>query len=126
MADPLATLPDYVERYGPQEPTDEPGIVSKLAEASRKVRGRYKTIDARILAGELDGELVKDVVCRMVARAVAAPTEMQDVTNASMTAGMFTQNLTFARSDGHLYLGKEDRKDLDPASGGYFTAQMWE
>ncbi|NKG21105.1 Gp19/Gp15/Gp42 family protein [Paeniglutamicibacter terrestris] len=125
MAEPLATLAQYVERHGEVLEADTADVESKLGQASRKVRNQFRTLDARMASDELDPELVADVVCRMVNRALEAPKELQDVTNASMTAGMFTQNLTFARTDGRVYLGKDDRRDLAPPRGGMFTAPMY-
>lgn len=115
MDTPFANLED-LKKHWPGLPTeDESEAEQKLIEASLIIRTKYPTIDRRISTGELDPDVVKYVVCRMVRRALDVPEEVpENVGQLSFTAGPFSQSATFRNNDGSLYLGKADADLLAP------------
>lgn len=80
-----------------------------LGRASRMVRGRVPGVDDRITAGTLDAELVGDVVCSMVKRAMVGEV---GVTSATETVGPYSQSRQFANPAGDLYLSKAELQSL--------------
>lgn len=124
MAESFATIID-LRAHWPQLPSeDEDEATQKLKEASLKIRARYRDIDARITSGELDKDLVVLVVCRMVKRAMDIPEDVPDnAQQLSFGAGSFQQSMTFRNTDGALYLGREDLRDLAPqdSEGKFFN-----
>lgn len=124
MAEPLASLEDFKVHWPhlPQEDVTE--AEQKLKEASLKVRNRFKDIDARIASGDIDRDMVTLVVCRMVKRAMDVPEDVpENATQLSFAAGAFSQNMSFRNTDGAIYLGREDLRDLAPqdAEGQFFN-----
>lgn len=111
MATPFATHVDYEER-GYANPFATGGILdARLAAASRHVRGRCPDVDGKIDAGDLDPELVTDIVCAMVHRS-ASQVDLAGVASQQQTAGPFSQSLSFANPHGDLYLTKGERRSL--------------
>lgn len=83
------------------------------ADASRRARARWRTLDARVAAGTLDPDDVRMVIATMVKRAMLA-SGAEGMTNDSRTAGPFSQTRTYANPMGNLYFSKEDVMTLDP------------
>lgn len=74
-------------------------------------------IDAELRAyGRASDEVGSDVLCSvcaaMVGRAVSVPAESYGLTQQSMTAGVFTQQQTYANPSGDLYITKKERQML--------------
>lgn len=86
-----------------------------LARASRYVRGEVPGIDARIAAGDVDPDLVADIVCELVETAVNAPGG-PGIASIQQGAGPYQETLTFANPRGDLYLTAKHRRLL--AAGG--------
>lgn len=118
MAEPFATLDDLVKHW-PGIPDELREVAeTKLAEASTIIRGLYPGIDARISEGRLDVDVVKLVVCQMVATTLKREldaSEGDDVSQQTFTAGMFSQSLSFRAREASLFLTKLHRQLL---SGG--------
>lgn len=124
MPEPLATHADYAAR-GYANPYDTTAILDqRLAGASRFVRApnRAPLIDDQILEGVIDPELVKDVICAMVAR--AAPNEMTGFTQFNEGAGPFQQGGTVANPSGDFYLTKQEKKSLGIGGGSAFMIDL--
>jgi hypothetical protein len=83
-----------------------------LAKASRQIRAEFPSVDARILAGKLDPELVADVACDMVRRVLSVPTTQQPASQVQQSAGPFSFGVTLANPAGDMYLTKAERKKL--------------
>lgn len=109
---PFALHTDYTARgYDATRFASTEVLNARLAAASRHVRARVRGVDARIEAGTLDVELVKDVVCGMVARSV--PVEgLEGLSSYQETVGPFQSTVRPANSTGDLYLTKGDRVAL--------------
>lgn len=112
MAD-YATLADF-KLHWPALPYDrEAEAGQKLHEASIEIRTSFPDIDARITSGELNAEVPRLVVCRMVKRAMDTPTDaMAGVGSITQQGGPFAQTLNFTNPDGNIYLSKSDRSLL--------------
>ncbi|WP_102157703.1 hypothetical protein [Zhihengliuella halotolerans] len=110
MAD-FATLGDLQDHWPglPSNRTDE--AEQKLHEASIVIRTLYPDVDARIAAGKLSEEVPKLVACRMVKRAMTAPTvdEMAGINNLQESVGGVSQTLSFTNPNGDMYLAKADK-----------------
>lgn len=111
---PFATDTDYIERGYDADAWGSVNVLNmKLAEASRYIRSQSKSIDERIEDGDLDPELVKDVVCAMVAR--TEPMDEVPMGAESMQVGvdLFQRSVKFGGGGAsQLFLTKEDRKKL--------------
>lgn len=112
---PLATRAQYVERAGEPVPAVADRLDALLAKASRLVRAECarhgKEIDDDIAAGDIDGELVADIVCQMVEEAGQSQAAL-GVSSLQQTAGPFSLAATYANPAGRLYLGKDARRLL--------------
>lgn len=115
MAEPFASLDDLVKHW-PDLPEELQEVAeTKLSEASTILRGLYPGIDARISSGKLDQDVVKLVVCQMVATALKREldaSEGDDVSQQTFTAGPFSQSLSFRAREASLFLTKLHRQLL--------------
>lgn len=118
---PFATSEDYTRRGLDQGPWTTEVLNTKLAEASRKIRERAKTVDARISAGTLDAELVADIACAMVSRAVPMETGLQvpsGAQSAQVSVDIFQQSIRFgAGGAAALFFTREERRTLGIGGG---------
>lgn len=124
MAEPFATVMDLRARWLTLPVEDEPDAEMKLAIASRQIRARPWNVDARIAAGTLDPETVKDVVCAMVKRAMDVDEDLENVANINAQAGPFGQTVSFKNTDGAIYIGKADIRLLAPPRSGRAFSTM--
>ncbi|ALG28080.1 hypothetical protein AOZ07_03070 [Glutamicibacter halophytocola] len=115
MAEPFASLEDLVKHW-PDLPEELREVAeTKLAEASTIIRGLYPGIDGRISSGKLDTDVVKLVVCQMVATALKREVDASDgddVSQQTFTAGPFSQSLSFRAREASLFLTKLHRQLL--------------
>ena len=72
MATPFATLEDLRLHWSELPAEREADAEQKLAEASIILRALYSGIDAKIASGQVDSDVVKLIVCRMVKRSLLA------------------------------------------------------
>lgn len=114
--EPFADDTDYQTRGLDQGPWTTDVLNAKLAEASRKVRARAKSVDARIAAGTLDRALVTDIVCAMVSRAVPLEGGIpipSGAETAQLSVDLFQQSFRFGSGGAAaLYFTKEERRTL--------------
>lgn len=81
-------------------------------------------------AGEtIRAESLRRIVCQMVKRAMLNPVGDTSVggvgvSNASMTAGPYTQSLTFQNPQGDLYLSKSERRALSRRRGRAYEVDL--
>lgn len=124
MADPFATPADYTLRgYDAAKFPGQEVLSERLAAASRKVRNLDRDIDARIDDGDLDPDLVADVVCAMVARTVPAD-GMEGVHTLQTSVGPFQDSVRLANPGGDLYLTKGERRDLGIGGQRAFSVSL--
>lgn len=110
--EPFATVDDLTEAWRPLSNAEAIRATRKLASASRHVRGRCRGIDRRIESGDLDPEVVMDIVCSMVERAMKPPVDQLPISQQQLGAGPFSGSQTFANPTGDLYLTKQERQIL--------------
>jgi hypothetical protein len=84
---PLATVGDVAELFGTLGPVRQSLTVALLRHASRMIRSAFADVDARIAAGELDGDNVALAVVQMVLRVLRNPGGLR-----SETVGPFSRS----------------------------------
>lgn len=118
----LATADDYTTRYGePGAPLTEL-LPNQLARASRILRDELTAdgydISTLIASGRVHADTVADVVCDMVNYAARTSAEATGFTaplgasQASITAGPYSQSATFAAPAGFMSLTKVHKRRL--------------
>ena len=112
MATPFAEVTDLSKGWRALTTQEAARAADLLEKASRQVRAERPSVDDRIAAGTLDPDLVGDVVCDMVRRAIIVPVDQQPVTQFSEGTGPFSQSITYSNPDGNLYLSKNERRRL--------------
>lgn len=112
-ATPLATLDDYVRRYG--TPTEPGRVTALLADASDALLSEYELYwgePYREGAHAAFDRSAESVCCSMVRRAVATDGSLPGATQLSQGAGGYTASVTLASPGGDLYVGRSDRRRL--------------
>lgn len=105
-----ATVEDLQSGWRDLSPEEITTATELLARASRKCRAEVPSLDARITNTKVEAELVGDIVCDMVKRALSSVDA--GLTQVSETAGPFTQSRTFSNPSGDLYLTKAEKRQL--------------
>lgn len=122
----LADPNDVAAGWRPLTSDELTRVGALLDRASRMVRALVPTVDARIASGMLDPELVADVVCNMVRRVLATPTDqLRATTQEQTTAGPFSQSVSYSTSDAGMYLSKSDRTLLGVGAQRARTIDMF-
>lgn len=85
MAEPLATISDLEVLAGDLSDDQLPPAASYLRMASNLLRSKVANLDTRIASGDLDPEMVADVVCAMVNRVLSNPQGVVQETVGSMS-----------------------------------------
>ena len=109
----LATLEDYVARYG--TPTDPDRVTALLGDASDALLSEYEAYWGepwRKGAHAAFDRSAAAVCCAMVRRSVASPDALAGATQFSQGAGGYSASVTLASPGGDLYVGKSDRRRL--------------
>ena len=123
-----AALSDIESRWRPLSNDEKPRAQALLEQASRLVRVRVPSVDARVTAGTLEAALVADVVVAMVVRVLAAGVAgSAAVTQKSVTVGNVTTSQSFATGNGGgLVIGADELLWLMPSAsaGSCFTLSL--
>ncbi|GAP53712.1 hypothetical protein AHiyo6_02770 [Arthrobacter sp. Hiyo6] len=114
MAADYATVADLKLHWSALPSTSEVDAQQKLHEASVEVRGNFPDLDARIMAGSMDPDIAKLVVCRMVKRALDVSEEAPAAgfETIQFGSGPFSMGGKVLNPDGNLYLTAADKKLL--------------
>jgi arginine deiminase len=107
MAGSFALVADLEARWRPLTPAERVRAETLLGVASRRVRRKFGTIDARIASGALDPLDVVDVVCDVVKRVLMVG-DREAVRQESETTGPFSKSQTYANPMGNLYFTPDD------------------
>jgi len=95
--------------------TVEESRASVLIDDASAMLSSLVTVDAQ---DEKQAALLKTVCCSMVIRCMSATqADTFGVSNASMTAGSYTQQWTYSNPSGDMYLTKLEKKLLGITSG---------
>lgn len=116
MAAPYSTVTDLRAHWPDLPEESEPEATQKITEASIEIRGLYPDLDSRIAAGDLDPEVPKLVVNRMVKRAMNTATSsgLDGISAVTNSTGPFSQAMTFSNPDGSIYPSAADKRLLRP------------
>ena len=129
----LATEADYVDRYGGVPVEHQDRVATYLARASRIVRDELAAdgydIEALIAAGTVRADTATDVVCDMVSYMIRSVSDggfgpQFGSSQASMTAGPYTQSATFSTPAGSLSFTRVHRRRLGLAPVGAFEVDL--
>lgn len=112
MPAPFATVDDLPKGWRPLTLAEKARAEGLLGKASRAIRAELPSVDARILAGRLDPDLVTDVVCDMVRRQLSTPVDREPATQVQQSAGPFSTGITYANPTGEPFLTKAERRRL--------------
>lgn len=120
MAVPFATLAD-LQTHWPELPAELTAVAeTKLSEASTILRGLYPDLDARIASGALSEDVVKLVVCQMVATVMQREIDGGDADRfeqQSFTSGPFTQQVSYRIREASLFLTRLQKQLLSGGAG---------
>lgn len=125
MAEPFADAADLASGWRPLTAAEAERARELVAKASRYLRAEFPQVDAKILAGLLDPDLVKDVVCDMVRRVLPIPVDQPAMTQIQQSAGPFSQGMTFSNPGADPYLTKADRRRLGMSEQRASTVDMF-
>lgn len=114
------SVDDLRDRWPSLPATSDAQATILLGAASRKLRVAVPGLDDLIAAGTLEADLVTDVVCSMVKRAMIAGDQAEGV--SQQTAGPYS--MTFANPTGDLYLTKSEKHDLGIGVQRAFTVDL--
>lgn len=110
---PLATLDDYVRRYG--TPTEPGRVTALLEDATDALLSEYESYwcePYREGVHEAFDRSATAVCCAIVHRAVATDGSLAGATQFSQGAGDYSASVTLASPGGDLYVGRSDRRRL--------------
>lgn len=109
----FATVEDYEDRYGSVD--DEGRLATLLADASDMLLTAY---EGKYGAAWAEGEHAafdrnaRAVACAVAHRALSTPSGIDGATASTMTAGVYSQSVTWSNPTGDLWLGKSDLRRL--------------
>jgi hypothetical protein len=110
----FALVSDIEARWRNLSTTEETRASTLIDDASAMLASLV-TVDVH---DEQQAALLKTVCCSMVIRAMSSSeADNFGVSNASMTAGSYTQSWTYKNPSGDMYLTKLEKKLLGIASG---------
>lgn len=110
--DPFANADYYRTNGFPEKPgTTDEDLDQMLKRASRSIRSEVPRVDARIVSGVLDPDLVSDIACEMVATLIGTD-HGPGVESVQQTAGPYAHTMKFANPRGDLYLTAKHKRQL--------------
>lgn len=115
MAADYASLADLKEHWSDLPADREAEAAQKLHEASVEVRALYPDLDGRVGSLEIDADVPRLVVCRMVKRAMdvaALPEQAAGLDQFTAVTGPFSFTGHVRSPDGALYLSGADKRLL--------------
>lgn len=119
MDNPVS-IDDVVAVFGPLDTSQASSAQVWLDVAWGKLKRKVPTLEARVVAGAVDMDLVKSAVVSAVVRVLNNP---KGVRSGGLDDGQFT--IDVEQSSGRLYIHDDDVEDLKPSwalSGVYSVA----
>jgi hypothetical protein len=113
--EPFATVADLEARWRPLSDTERVRAQVLLLDASVLIAQRCPEALAPPVGVFVDA--LRAVTCEMVKRAMIAPVDQPSASNTQMTAGPYSESLTFANPTGDLYLTRSEEKRLGIGKG---------
>ncbi|WP_315913583.1 Gp19/Gp15/Gp42 family protein [Arthrobacter sp. lap29] len=117
VSTPLALVEDLEAAWRPLKAAEKTRAEYYLGVASRKIRRRWKTVDARIATGELGEDDVKDVVVDLVLPKLDAP-PVHNAKSWSQGAGPYSQQVTLQSGVRGLFEFEDWMVEVFEDSGG--------
>lgn len=115
MSEPFAELGDLEDRWKAIPEDQSNRAIELLAAASRYIRARKAiNADTRITSGDLDADLVTDIVCAMVQRVMSSASP--DARSTTAQTGSTSLTTTFEANQGGLRLLKSELETLLPVA----------
>lgn len=109
--DAFATVADLEARWRVLDESEKLRAEVLLDDASVRITTAWKKVQI-----EPDEDLklsAKAVVCAMVSRVMSASADLYGATQASMTAGPFSQSTSFGSTGlGNMFMTKEEKQEL--------------
>lgn len=120
--EPFATAADLEVRWRTLNAPETARANVLLGSASRLIRSRVPDVDSRITAETLDPELLTDIACDIVKRAMISATPVE---SESASLGGQTVQRKYSNPMGNLYLTKDEISRLcPPATGRAFSISL--
>ena len=101
-----ATVEDLHDLWPDMPPGSDAHATKLLNMAAVVIRAEAGDIDDR------DADLLKLISCEMVMNAMKSPDHSSDISSLNMTAGPYTQQVSFRDNADDLYLTRKHRKWL--------------
>lgn len=121
---PFAQSQDYTDRGFDASAWTIGVLDMRLAAASRWLRQNAPGIDDRIDSGELDPELVADIVCTMVARTAPVEDFPDGIESTQWSAGPYQQSTKRLNPHGDFYLTKQEKHTLGVGGGRAWSIDL--
>ena len=126
--EPFADVAYLQQAWRTLTPSEQSRATYLLGKASRQIRRRAPGIDDRIgPEGDLDGDLVRDIVCDMVRRTMEAEDTAPGtppVETYQTSVGPFQDSYKFANPTGDMYLTKSEKRDLGIGAQRAFSVSL--
>lgn len=112
----LVTVPELEAFWRPLTEPEKTRAQSLLLMASNRLRGMAERIginlDDKVNASEIYKSNVQYVIMEAVKRAISTPIDQAPVNSEQITAGPYSQNLTFTNPSGDLWFKKSDLAEI--------------
>ena len=108
-----ATVADVEARWRDLSTSDEARCGVLLDDASAMLT-KLVAVDP---SDTEQADLLKTVCCNMVIRVMSSSEDLFGVSQASMTAGPYTQSMSYSNPSGDMYLTKTEKKLLGISTG---------
>ena len=115
---PYATADDVASRWRPLSDAEAELADTLALDVSYRVKRKFPTLDARILAGDVAFAEVTAVVAGIVKRAMIGADAGGAVQSQQDVAGPFSRQVTYANPMGNLYFTAEDLAVLSEGGTG--------
>lgn len=106
-----ATVEDLEKRWRVLTPSEKTVAETLLTDASNMINRLVSDI-ADKMQDETYSQVLTAVICAMVKRSLMNNDEQLGITNHTMTAGSYNENITFSNPNGDMYLTKNEKKLL--------------
>lgn len=137
MAADLAEITTIEKAWRPLNSAEKPRAEYYLGAVSRQIRRRWRDVDQRLAAGELDADDVSDVVVQLVIAAVDVPAASRKAKSWSESAGIVSKSVSLAGGKDELFEFEQWMIEIfepaitalpqfsSPPSGNYEALFIW-
>lgn len=112
----LVTVQELEAFWRPLTDAESSRATTLLLVASNRLRGMAEKIgidlDAKVNASEIYKSNVQYVIMEAVKRTISTPIDQAPVNSEQITAGPYSQNITFTNPSGDLWFKKSDLAEI--------------